>query len=178
VAARLFLLLCLIVFTALSTDGLAEPSKDKAFELKSLDGELVRLADFTNKIVILHFWTPTCFVCPEEVKLLNRLSKKLNLEKIEVLSVISFDTRQSSLDSARDLKLSFPTLVDLDGKVAELYGVKTLPATFFLGKSGKRIEINDPLDPSHKSSRFDGPRDWMSISSIESFKAAGFLQLF
>ena len=41
---------------------------------------------------------------------------------------------------ANDLGLSFPVVLDLEGKINGLYGVVGLPSTFLIGRDGKIIK--------------------------------------
>src|SRR5438445_2088480 len=49
-----------------------------------------------------------------------------------------------------DLRLSFPFVLDLDGKINALYGVIGLPTTFLIGRDGRAVALAV------------GPRDWES----------------
>src|SRR6478752_6520889 len=52
-------------------DLLPDDSPAPNLALRDLDGNVVRLADFRGKRVLLHFWATWCGVCAQEVGALN-----------------------------------------------------------------------------------------------------------
>jgi peroxiredoxin len=130
------------------------------FELPTLDGGTKRLSDYRGKIVILNFWTKTCRPCLEEMPSLADFARILRAEPdIELLTV----TTDESVADARDTLLSvlgaeapFVTFVDAENKVvAERYGTKLYPETWYIDKEGVI------------RARFDGARDWTKPLNLE-----------
>jgi peroxiredoxin len=130
------------------------------FELPTLDGTTKKLSDYRGKVVVLNFWTKSCRPCLEEMPALADFSRVLAKEgDIELLTVSTDETPAD----ARDTLLSvlngdapFVTFVDTDNKfVAERYGTKLYPETWFIDKHGVI------------RARFDGARDWMKPLHLE-----------
>jgi thiol-disulfide isomerase/thioredoxin len=45
------------------------------FQLRALDGRMVRLSDYRGKVVLLNFWTTWCPACVGEMPALNALQE-------------------------------------------------------------------------------------------------------
>ena len=130
------------------------------FELPTLDGSTKRLSDYRGKVVVLNFWTKTCRPCLEEMPSLADFSRVLGHRKDIVLLTVTTD---ESVQDARDTLTSvlngeapFVTFVDADNTVvADKYGTKLYPETWFIDKNGVI------------RARFDGGRDWMNPLLVE-----------
>jgi len=69
---RAGLLMLLFAFAAAP----AWASKAIQFEFTDIDGNVVRLADFRGKWVLVNFWAPWCPLCWAEVPTLNKMHKR------------------------------------------------------------------------------------------------------
>ena len=56
------------------------------FELRTLDGQRIRLSDFRGKVVLMNFWTTWCSACVGEMPALVALQKKHG-DKLVILGV-------------------------------------------------------------------------------------------
>jgi peroxiredoxin len=107
------------------------------FTLPDLGGKSVRLADFKGKkAVLINFWATWCVPCREEMPTLERLSQD-RAASLEVLAV-SLDTASAAKIRAfvRELKLTFPILLDPELVVGRLYRVRALPMSFVVDRTG------------------------------------------
>ncbi|HEX3854451.1 MAG TPA: TlpA disulfide reductase family protein [Polyangiaceae bacterium] len=131
------------------------------FELPKLGGGTAKLSSYRGKIVILNFWTKTCRPCLEEMPAIASLGKALAPHDDMVLLTISTD---DTLDDARETLKSvlggaeppFVVMIDPDSKVvAEKFGTKLYPETWFIDRSGVI------------RARVDGGRDWNAALTID-----------
>ena len=138
----------LVVARAADTPKVGD--KAPAFEGKNEDGKTVKLADFAGKqAVLLYFYpkdeTPGC--TKEACGLRDRLGelKKANVEVVGV----SFDSAESHQKFIASHNLGFTLLADIDGKIADAYGVcmagKSMArrVSFLIGTNGKILHITD-----------------------------------
>jgi thiol-disulfide isomerase/thioredoxin len=102
-------------------------------------GNNISLADYQGKPVILHFWATWCPYCKKLQPKLVELEEKYKNSGIEIVA-ISFneDDGATPQDSITQRGYKFITAVQGD-KVAQKYGVKGTPTTFFINRSGKVI---------------------------------------
>lgn len=105
-------------------------------ELPDMSGKTVRVSDFEGKIVFVTFWATWCPPCREETRALEKLYRKF---KNSDLSMITADLQESEATVRKYLDrndLTFPVLLDSDGKYGTLFGVRAIPTTFILDRKG------------------------------------------
>ena len=116
------------------------------FELDSLGGGTVRLAELRGRPVIINFWATWCGPCRLEMPVFQNYSKR-HAEDLVVLGV-NFDEPETEVQAfVEELGLTFPILLDPGGKVVELYQVRGFPTTLFVDADGHvRFQHIGPLD--------------------------------
>jgi len=112
-----------------------------AFELKSLDGKTVRLADFRGKAVLLNFWATWCQPCKIEMPWFVELQNKYGAEGLQVVGIAMDDASEQDIAKfAKDMGVNYPVLIGKES-VGDAYGgVQFLPTTFFLDRDGKVVD--------------------------------------
>jgi cytochrome c biogenesis protein CcmG/thiol:disulfide interchange protein DsbE len=110
-------------------------SKGKDFSL----GDYVGAARKENvKGVILSFFATWCLECRNELPLINALVDELGGKGIKVVIVDVKEDFDSIAALLSELKVDKPVVLsDRYGKTAEKYGVRFLPATFFIGADAR-----------------------------------------
>jgi cytochrome c biogenesis protein CcmG, thiol:disulfide interchange protein DsbE len=109
--------------------------------LPLLDGEGRRaLADLRGQIVVLNFWASWCKPCAEEAGALNRAHERLG-DRGTVLGVTFRDASGDSRTFARRHGLRYPSVRDVDGRLARDYDVNALPETFVIDPEGRVAAI-------------------------------------
>jgi thiol-disulfide isomerase/thioredoxin len=102
---------------------LKEGQPAPAFTLATLDGERASLADHRDKLVVLNFWATWCQPCTLEMPSLEALWRR-------------YRERGLLEPYVRNLKLTFPILLDPDGQTSNGWRVTALPATFLVRPGG------------------------------------------
>ncbi len=109
--------------------------------LDTLDGQTVRLSDFRGKPVIVNFWATWCPPCRAETPELQALHRELG-DKVVLLGVNV--TSQDNGDVAgfvREFGVTYPILLDVDGKAFQDYNILGLPTTIFIDRNGIVNEV-------------------------------------
>jgi peroxiredoxin len=131
-----------------------EAMKDQAptpdFTLPSLDGKKVSLKDFRGKVVFLNFWATWCVPCREEMPAMEKLYQEFKEKNFVVLAVNVKDRKADAVNFIKELKLSYPVVIDPDAQVGLLYGAWGLPTTYLIGPKGEGL------------ARAWGPAEWYS----------------
>jgi len=98
------------------------------FELKDLDGQPVRLADFAGKIVVLKLSTTWCPTCSQQLQEISAVKPFLDEAGVVVLDVYLQDTEEMVREHHRSLPRPalYHALLD-DGRVRDAYGVYLIP---------------------------------------------------
>ena len=108
-----------------------------AITLSGITGAPVRIPEsLKGKVVILHFWQVGCSSCKLEMPAMEELYGKYGRKGLEVLAVNVGQKKEVVRSFAAELGVSYPLLVDPDGKVAALYGVTDVPRTYVIDRSG------------------------------------------
>jgi cytochrome c biogenesis protein CcmG/thiol:disulfide interchange protein DsbE len=129
-----------------SVPGVGAPAI--AFELKSMDGKPVALANFRGKPLIMNFFASWCDPCREEMPLINELAAKAGKDGYAVLGIAVEDTRAAIMQYAQEANLVFPIALDLNSTVKRAYRIFGPPATFFIDGQGMiRDVVIGPITP-------------------------------
>lgn len=115
------------------------PEKESSapdFTLGTLDGSTITLSDLEGQVILINFWATWCPPCRKEMPALQQINNQYQERGFTVLAVnLRQETAQVS-PFVKDLGLTFPVLLDLDGQVARRYRVRALPTTFLVDRSG------------------------------------------
>ncbi len=120
-----------------ATRGVADagdPAPD--FELETLDGERIRLADLRGRPVVVNFWASWCNPCRREFPLLAEALAEHEDDNLAIVGVTFRDIESDSRDFVDEMDATWPQGVDDDGAVARAFGVRTIPMTFFVDADG------------------------------------------
>lgn len=130
--------------------GDAAPS----FEGQDQDGKTVKLADRIGKKNVLLYFYPKDFTggCTMEACGFRDRMGDLAKDNVEVIGV-SFDSADSHKQFIAKYNLNFTLLADTDGKIADLYGVRTAGknmanrVSFLIGLDGKIVHVTNTGNP-------------------------------
>jgi cytochrome c biogenesis protein CcmG, thiol:disulfide interchange protein DsbE len=108
------------------------------FVLQDLDGRTVTVPDdLKGKAVIIHFWADWCQYCVDEMPAIDGLYRQYRDKGLSVYAVNVSQTADVAKTFVKRVKVSYPILLDTDGKTAKQYSVLGLPRTFFLDRKGR-----------------------------------------
>jgi thiol-disulfide isomerase/thioredoxin len=96
----------------------------------------VQLSDYEGKIVVIDFWASWCPPCKASFPALDALFREYQARGVEVLAV-NVDERRRDADAflaARPHSLT--VLYDAEGASAAAFGVKGMPSSFVVDRSG------------------------------------------
>jgi thiol-disulfide isomerase/thioredoxin len=109
-----------------------------SFNLVSLDGKKVSLADFKGKPVLITFWATWCGPCKLEMPWLAEFNKKYASQGLVMLGIETDEAPKSVVSGiVNKAGVDYPTLLG-DDKTADAYGgVDYVPESFYVDRSGK-----------------------------------------
>ena len=111
---------------------------DKAVDF-TLPGKVgtVKLSDNAGSVIYLDFWASWCGPCRQSFPWMNQMQAKYKSKGLQVIAV-NLDARNGDVmkflaQVPADLTVAF----DPKGQTPRLYGVKGMPTSFLIDRSGK-----------------------------------------
>ncbi len=144
-AARGFCALLICAVTLALAPGPAAAAEPKPWSggaapplaLTGIDGKGHDLAAYRGKVVVVNFWATWCEPCRDEMPSLERLQKKIGVQRLAVLAV-NVDEPESRIRRFLErTPLVFPVLTDPERRATKAWNVRVLPATFIVGRDGR-----------------------------------------
>jgi peroxiredoxin len=115
----------------------------------TLDGKPAKLSDLRGKVVVLNFWATWCPPCRAEMPSMEALYQAYRNQGLVILAISSDRAGRSVVESfVQDRGVTFPILLDPDGEVFALYGVRGLPTSYLLDRRQRAFSADV------------GARDW------------------
>ena len=124
------------------------------FDLSSLDGPSVRLADMKGKVILVNFWATWCGPCKDEMPAFERLRRKLDPERFALLTITTDLQREGIKQFLTNLQVQLPVLFDEQQDVSQAYLVRALPTTVLIDGRGALV------------GRAVGPREWDGTPAV------------
>jgi len=117
------------------------------FTLPDLDSDSVSLEDFKGRPMLINFWKINCAPCLSEVDHLQATYEKYDSEELVLLTINVSDGSGTIKQFQQDNELTFPVLLDTEGKAIRLYAIPGVPTTFLIDADGIiRNKIIGPFD--------------------------------
>jgi peroxiredoxin len=119
-------------------NGAENPVRAPDFSLKNLNGQTVRLSDFTGKIVILNFWATWCPPCRIEIPHLKELYAQYRDRGVEVIG-ISLDSagEQVVRDFVEKNQIDYAILLGDEKITLDYGGILGIPTSFIIDRQGR-----------------------------------------
>ncbi len=108
------------------------------FSGKDLNGNSVKLSDFTGKVVLLDFWASWCVPCKKSMPFLIEYYNN-NKDTNFIILAVNVDTDNDNFKNFRSkMEQDFPFTVILDNenKIIKKYNIEAMPTTLFINKKG------------------------------------------
>jgi peroxiredoxin len=111
------------------------------FSLPDANGNLVSLASYRGKVVMVNFWATWCGTCQNEMPSLEALYRDFKKRPDFALVTISVDQEGWSIIAPflKQKDYDFPVLADADSRVSAAYGVTALPTTYLVDRNGRIV---------------------------------------
>lgn len=118
--------------------GITEGNVSPDFELMTIDGEKMSLSSLEGKKVILNFWATWCPPCRKEMPDMQKIHD--DYEGEVVVAAVNLTSSEKNIDSVKrfvdELGLSFPVLLDEDGKINKQFEVLSYPTSYIVNEKG------------------------------------------
>jgi thiol-disulfide isomerase/thioredoxin len=136
-AAAALAVLCLApTARAASNAPLSTGAAAPSFQLESLEGKSVNLADYKGQVVLLNFWASWCGPCRKEMPILDQLHKQYHNKGFTLVGVNVEPDSAAAVAWLKATPVTFPILFDTESKVSSLYEVAGMPNTVIIDRKG------------------------------------------
>lgn len=117
------------------------------FSMNTPEGKTVKLSDFVskNKYTLIDFWASWCGPCRQEMPNVVAAYKQFKSKGFEIVGVSLDKDADKWKQAIKDLNITWPQMSDLKAwqcEGAELYGVRSIPATVLVDQEGNIIARN------------------------------------
>jgi peroxiredoxin len=129
------------------------------FALKTLDGQTTTLSAQRGKVVVINLWASWCGPCRAEMPAIQKVYASERDRGLTVLAVNG--TFQDSVSNAQAFAqqygLSFPILLDTDGRVSRMYLLSALPSTYIVDRRGiiRSVVVGGPMSEAFVRSKVE-----------------------
>ncbi|MCH2515618.1 MAG: redoxin domain-containing protein [Dehalococcoidia bacterium] len=118
---------------SISTDPMSD------FELTTLSGEVVSIADYRGKVVMVDFWSSWCVPCRVEGPILSETYLKWRDRGVEFVGIAIWDSEGPVLDFIELHGIEYVNVIDASGLTAVDFGVTGIPEKFFINTEGEIV---------------------------------------
>ncbi len=117
------------------------------FTLQQLDGSALTLSRLRGQVVVVNFWASWCTECHTEQSALDQTWQRFRDSGVVVVGVNFEDTSGDARDYVRTAGVSYPVVEDTDSRTALAYGLRGIPETFIVDRTGHIVDrVIGPVD--------------------------------
>jgi peroxiredoxin len=115
----------------------APGSKKQApnFEVKTIDGKMLKLSDLKGKVVVLNFWFIGCAPCRVEMPGLNKLAEEFNTGDVIFIG-FALDEAEALRKFLKEIPFKYQIVAE-SSAVAAQYGASVFPTHVLINKQGQ-----------------------------------------
>ena len=117
------------------------------FNLQTMDGQVVKLADLRGRPVVISYWATWCEPCKQELPILQQISNEyansgLLIVTVDAIEQDNIDNIQGLLDQ---LGINLPVLLDQQNQFQSAYKQLFFPTSYFIDSNGviRFIKLGD-----------------------------------
>jgi thiol-disulfide isomerase/thioredoxin len=130
------------------------------FEIESINGEMIKLSSFKDKVVIVNFWASWCEPCVQEFPSLIKLIERFKGEVV-ILAISADYTMEELKNFLKVFKVDDPNFLvawDKDKTIATQFGTQVLPESYVIGYDNKLVR------------KITGVDDWATPEAFRFFE--------
>ena len=113
------------------------------FTITDADGKEISFSDFRGKPVVLNFWASWCPPCKQEMPEFEKVYQELGSEVQFVMLSLTDGSRETTETASSFIKnqgYTFPVFFDTNREGASLFGIQSIPTTFFISSDGYLVD--------------------------------------
>ncbi len=125
------------------------PDAAPDFQLTTLEGKPLSLAEYKNKVILLNFWATWCGPCRAEIPDLVELQNKYK-DQLQIIGLVVDDEDQAAIKKfVAEFGIDYPVALATDALRLQYGGIPALPTSFVLDAEGRIVQKHEGLrDPA------------------------------
>src|SRR5699024_6456080 len=124
--------------------GLEKGNLAPDFELETIDGEEVKLSDYSGQKVLLNFWATWCPPCRAEMPDMQKYHEEKAGDEVVILGV-NLTSQENSMTGIEEFldeyDISFTIVSDKTETTAHIYDAFSLPTSYLVNTDGSIHDI-------------------------------------
>jgi thiol-disulfide isomerase/thioredoxin len=106
-----------------------------------LSGDPLALSDFAGQVVVLNVWASWCAPCRAEAGALEEVALQFDGKGVQFVGLNTRDSQAAAQAFIRNYGVSYPSLVDTDGRIQLLFNdslpPQAIPSTIVIDQQGR-----------------------------------------
>jgi thiol-disulfide isomerase/thioredoxin len=133
-------LICFGTTPAFAMETSVQKTPAPTWELKDLNGKLLKSSDFLGKVVILDLWATWCAPCRVEIPHFVELQKQYGSKGLAIIGV-SLDEQGAEVVKkfVRQFGVTYPIVMGSQKAVEACGGIVAVPTTFVIDRQGRIV---------------------------------------
>ena len=112
--------------------------KAPGFSLTTFDGQTLKTADYSGKVLVINFWASWCQPCEQEADAMEQAWQTYKPGgQVVFLGVDYVDTAPQALAFMKKFDVSYPNGPDLRTVISQMFHTTGVPETYILDRQGK-----------------------------------------
>ncbi len=116
--------------------GMLAGAPAQSYPVKTLGGTTDSLDHYLGRVVLVNLWASWCAPCRSETPALERLYEENRARGLVILGIDQGESAAAASAFAREMKLSYPILLDEDQQYGRAYAAVGLPTTLVIDRTG------------------------------------------
>lgn len=99
------------------------------------------LSDHRGEVVVINFWGSWCGPCRDEAPMLQRAYEFFQDRGVVFIGMDVKDIESDALAFIEEFGITYPSVMDIGGKMEVAYRTQGVPETFVVGKDGDIVKF-------------------------------------
>ncbi len=107
------------------------------FALTTFEGNQIKTTDLAGKVIVVNFWASWCKPCEQEAADMEKAWQFYKARgDVVFLGVDWVDTEPEAMGYINKFKITYPNGPDLRTAISQIFRLKGVPETYFIGRDG------------------------------------------
>lgn len=114
------------------------------FTGQTASGATISIDDYDSEVIVLEFWATWCSACRQKMSYMKLLQKEYRARGVSFVGVSLDDRSKALADYEEKEGINFPSIFTGAEKIADAYGVESLPTVVVIDREGVVVYSGRP----------------------------------